>query len=78
MLELTDLHVHYGNIRALHGISLHVDRGELVALIGSNGAGKSTTLQTISGLIRPSRGSIRFEGQDITRASTDRIVGLGI
>lgn len=78
MIELVDLHVHYGNIRALEGISLQVSKGELVALIGSNGAGKSTTLKAISGLIRPSRGSILFEGQDITRASTDRIVSLGI
>ena len=78
MIELVDLHVHYGNIRALEGISLRVSTGELVALIGSNGAGKSTTLKAISGLIRPSGGSILFEGQDITRASTDRIVGLGI
>ncbi len=78
MLELIDLHVAYGNIRALQGISMRVEAGELVALIGSNGAGKSTTLKTISGLLRPTSGSIVFEGQDITRASTDRIVNLGI
>jgi branched-chain amino acid transport system ATP-binding protein len=78
MLELTDVHVRYGAIRALQGISLRVDAGELVALIGSNGAGKSTTLRTISGLLRPHQGSIRFEGTDLARASTDRIVGLGI
>ena len=78
MLELEDLQVYYGNIRALDGISLRVERGELVALIGSNGAGKSTTLKTISGLIRPSRGSIRYEGNEISRQSTDRIVALGI
>ena len=78
MLELEDLHVYYGNIRALDGISLRVDGGELVALIGSNGAGKSTTLKTISGLIRPSKGSIRYEGNEISRQSTDRIVALGI
>ena len=78
MLELDEVTVHYGNIRALDGISLGVSTGELVALIGSNGAGKSTTLKTISGLIRVSGGSIRYEGEDITRASTDRIVGLGI
>ena len=53
MLELADVHVRYGNIRALQGVSLRVDSGELVALIGSNGAGKSTTLRTISGLLRP-------------------------
>jgi branched-chain amino acid transport system ATP-binding protein len=78
MLELVDLHVHYGNIRALDGISLRVSTGELVALIGSNGAGKSTTLKAISGLVRPSRGTILYDGQDITSASTDRIVNLGI
>ena len=78
MLELEDLQVYYGNIRALDGISLRVETGELVALIGSNGAGKSTTLKTISGLIRPSRGSIRYEGNEISRQSTDRIVALGI
>ena len=78
MLELQELHVRYGNIRALQGMSLTVAQGELVALIGSNGAGKTTVLRTISGLLRPSSGLIRFEGADISRASTDRIVGLGI
>ena len=66
MLELTDVHVRYGNIRALQGVSLRVDEGELVALIGSNGAGKTTTLRTISGLLRPTQGTITFEGADIT------------
>jgi branched-chain amino acid transport system ATP-binding protein len=78
MLELQDLHVNYGSIRALSGVSLEVQAGELVALIGSNGAGKSTTLKTISGLLRPRQGTIRWEGQDITRAASDRIVALGI
>jgi branched-chain amino acid transport system ATP-binding protein len=78
MLELADLHVRYGNIRALQGVSLAVAQGELVALIGSNGAGKTTVLRTISGLLRPSAGTIAFEGADITRAATDRIVALGI
>jgi branched-chain amino acid transport system ATP-binding protein len=78
MLELHDVHVMYGNIRALQGVSLLVAAGELVALIGSNGAGKTTTLRTISGLLRPSIGSITFEGVEISRASTDRIVALGI
>ena len=78
MLELTDVHVRYGNIRALQGVSLRVETGELVALIGSNGAGKSTTLRTISGLLRPTQGTITFEGTDIATASTDRIVRLGI
>lgn len=78
MLDLQGLHVRYGNIRALQGVSLTVAQGELVALIGSNGAGKTTTLRTISGLLRPSDGTITFEGTDITRAPTDRIVALGI
>jgi branched-chain amino acid transport system ATP-binding protein len=78
MLELRDVHVRYGSIRSLQGVSLNVAEGELVALIGSNGAGKTTTLRTISGLLRPSRGAIVFEGADIHRASTDRIVALGI
>ena len=78
MLELQDLHVNYGSIRALSGVSLEVQAGELVALIGSNGAGKSTTLKTISGLLRARQGTIRWQGQDITRAASDRIVALGI
>ena len=78
MLEIAALTVHYGDIRALDGISLHVATGEMVALIGSNGAGKSTTLKAISGLLRPSSGFIRYDGEEISRASTDRIVGLGI
>src|SRR6266850_2855898 len=78
MLELQDVHVRYGNIRSLQGVSLRVAQGELVALIGSNGAGKTTTLRTISGLLRASPGSITFEGTEIGRASTDRIVALGI
>src|SRR6476660_3151593 len=78
MLELNDIQVFYGGIRALGGVSLRVAPGELVALIGSNGAGKSTTLKTISGLLRARQGAIIYEGQDITRAATDRIVALGI
>ena len=78
MLELADVHVRYGSVRALQGVSLRVETGELVALIGSNGAGKSTTLRTISGLLRPTQGTITFEGADITNAATDRIVRLGI
>jgi branched-chain amino acid transport system ATP-binding protein len=82
VLELRDLHVAYGAIRALNGVNLRVDAGELVALIGSNGAGKSTTLKAISGLLRtsatPRQGTITFEGADITRAAPDRIVALGI
>jgi len=78
MLELADVHVRYGAIRALQGVSLRVEQGELVALIGSNGAGKSTTLRTISGLLRPSQGRITFEGEDITSAASERIVARGI
>jgi branched-chain amino acid transport system ATP-binding protein len=78
MLELAGVHVRYGSIRALQGVSLRVESGELVALIGSNGAGKSTTLRAISGLLRPTEGTITFEGSDITTAATDRIVSLGI
>ena len=78
MLELKDVDVRYGAIRALQGVSLRVEQGELVALIGSNGAGKTTTLRTISGLLRASTGSVTFEGADITRAPTDRIVALGV
>jgi branched-chain amino acid transport system ATP-binding protein len=78
MLELKDVHVRYGSIRALGGVSLRVETGELVALIGSNGAGKSTTLRTISGLLRATQGTISFEGADVTHAPSDRIVALGI
>jgi branched-chain amino acid transport system ATP-binding protein len=78
MLELSDVHVRYGAIRALEGVSLRVHQGELVALIGSNGAGKTTTLRTISGLLRPSQGRITFDGEEIANASTERIVARGI
>lgn len=78
MLELQGVSVYYGNIRALDGVSLQVQEGELVTLIGSNGAGKSTTLKTISGLLRPRQGAIFFRGNDVTRASTDSLVRMGI
>lgn len=78
MLELRNLSVYYGNIRALDHVSLRVDPGELVALIGSNGAGKTTTLKTISGLLRARQGLVSYRGTDITHAPTDRIVALGI
>jgi branched-chain amino acid transport system ATP-binding protein len=78
LLELAGVEVRYGAIRALQGVSLGVDEGELVALIGSNGAGKSTTLRTISGLLRPTQGTISFDGVDITGAPSDRIVARGI
>ncbi|MDX3906915.1 MAG: ABC transporter ATP-binding protein [Pigmentiphaga sp.] len=78
LLELDSVHVGYGRTAALHGVSLHVRPGETVALIGANGAGKSTTLRAISGLLKPGRGSIRFKGRDIGGMAPDRIVGLGI
>src|SRR5262249_22071566 len=78
MLALSDVHAYYGNIRALKGISLTVDRGEIVALIGSNGAGKTTTLKTIIGTVRPLRGTVAFKGERIDRVPTHRIVRLGI
>src|SRR5215212_5583515 len=78
MLELDDIHVSYGSISALNGVSFRVNEGELVALIGSNGAGKSTTLKTISGLLRPRQGRVIYQNRDISHESTDRIVGLGL
>ncbi|CAN5309386.1 ABC transporter ATP-binding protein [soil metagenome] len=78
MLEIENLDVHYGAIHALHGISLTVEEGEIVALLGANGAGKSTTLRSISGLIKPSAGVIRFQGKSILGTPPHRIVSLGI
>jgi branched-chain amino acid transport system ATP-binding protein len=78
MLEVQDLHVYYGAIHALKGVSFHLDRGEIVALIGTNGAGKSTTLNTLSGLLTPTQGVFSFEGQDITSVAPQDIVRLGI
>jgi len=78
MLTVTDLHVSYGAIRALKGLSLEVNAGEIVALIGANGAGKSTTLNTLSGLLRPTHGTVSFEGEDLTVCKPHEIVGKGI
>ena len=78
MLELREVEVSYGNILALKGVSLTVAEGELVTLIGSNGAGKSTTLKTISGLLRPRAGTIRYRGQALDHLSPHRIVALCI
>ncbi len=78
LLEVQDLVVSYGAIQALHGISFHVDEGEIVTLIGANGAGKSTTLRTISGLLRPESGKILYDGVDITRVPANEIVRMGI
>ena len=78
ILELDDLHVFYGAIHAVKGISLDVREGEIVTLIGANGAGKSTTLRAINGLNHPRRGSITFQGQDITGTASHEIVSRGI
>jgi branched-chain amino acid transport system ATP-binding protein len=78
LLQVSDLAVAYGKIKALHGISLHVDQGEIVTLVGANGAGKTTLLQTISGLRRVSAGSVLFEGQEIVAMPGHKRVGLGI
>lgn len=78
LLQVQDIHVHYGQIAALKGISLEVGESDFVTLIGSNGAGKSTTLRTISGLSHPSAGQIIFDGQRIEKLSADRILRMGI
>ena len=78
MLELHDIHTYYGNIRAVRGISLKVNEGEKVCMIGANGAGKSTTLMTISGVYTPVEGEIRFEDSDITKSSAEQRVTYGI
>jgi branched-chain amino acid transport system ATP-binding protein len=78
LLEVDDIHTFYGNIEALKGISLEVEEGEVVTLIGSNGAGKSTTLRSISGLTPPRTGTIRFDGHDISGTAPQDIVQLGI
>ncbi|MCS7061791.1 MAG: ABC transporter ATP-binding protein [Anaerolineae bacterium] len=78
LLEVNDLHVYYGAIHALQGITFHVDEGEIVTLIGANGAGKSTTLRAVSGLIPARRGVIRYKGRDITATPAEEIVRLGV
>jgi branched-chain amino acid transport system ATP-binding protein len=78
LIELENVVAAYGKVEALKGLSLHVEQGEIVALLGSNGAGKSTTLRTISGLIRPLSGTIRFLGRPIDRLSPGAIVKLGV
>jgi branched-chain amino acid transport system ATP-binding protein len=78
MLEIQDLHVRYGSIAALHGVSLKVPESSIVTLIGANGAGKSTTLRAISGLLKPSSGKVIYEGQDITGLPAHKIVGRGL
>lgn len=78
LLQLTDIHAHYGQVAALKGISFQVEAAEFVTLIGSNGAGKSTTLRAISGLVHPSSGTIVFDGRQIETMSADKIVKMGI
>lgn len=78
LLEVHDLNVYYGAIHALQGISFTVEEGEIVTLIGANGAGKSTTLRTLSGLLRPRRGSIQYKGNEISRTPPEQIVRMGI
>jgi branched-chain amino acid transport system ATP-binding protein len=78
MLQVEDLNVHYGAIHALKGISFHLEKGEIVALIGGNGAGKSTTLNTISGLLRPTKGKVLFLDEDVTVVPPQNIVRRGV
>jgi branched-chain amino acid transport system ATP-binding protein len=78
LLELEGVHVYYGAIHALKGVSLRVDAGQIVTLLGANGAGKSTTLRTISGLLRARKGEVRYEGRDLARRSAQGIVKDGI
>ncbi len=78
LLEIQNLHVYYGAIHALQGINFSVEEGEIVTLIGANGAGKSTTLKTLSGLLRPRTGSIKLRGQELTRTAAQDIVRMGI
>jgi branched-chain amino acid transport system ATP-binding protein len=78
LLELKDIHTYYGAIHALRGVTMHVDEGEIVTLIGSNGAGKSTTLRTVSGLLRPRKGEIVLRGKRIDGLRPHEIVELGV
>ena len=78
MLKVEDIHVYYGDLQALEGVSLEVGEGRVVSVVGSNGAGKSTTLRTISGLLRPRKGAIEFAGKSIHRMAPSRIVELGV
>ena len=78
MLEVQNVHAYYGKIHALKNVSIHIDKGEIVTLIGANGAGKSTTLRTMSGLLKPREGNIRLNGEDLTRYKPHEIVTKGI
>ena len=78
MLEVKDMEVYYGVIQAIKGVSFEVNEGEVIALIGANGAGKTTILHAVTGLLTPQKGSILFEGKDITKTPAHKIVGLGM
>lgn len=78
MLEVKDLEVYYGMIQAIKGVSFEVNQGEIIALIGANGAGKTTILHTVTGLLAPKKGSVLFEGKDITKIPAHKIVSLGM
>lgn len=78
MLQVENLHVSYGAIKALHGVSLKVPKGSIVTLIGANGAGKSTTLRALSGLVKSTDGSIQYDGQEISKVAAHKIVGRGL
>ena len=78
MLEVKDLEVYYGVIQAIKGVSFEVNQGEVIALIGANGAGKTTILHTVTGLLSPKRGQVIFEGNDITRVPAHKIVSMGM
>ena len=78
LLQVKDLEVYYGVIKALKGISFHVNKGEIVSLIGANGAGKTTTLHTVTGLLHPKHGSVIYNGQDLTKVPAHNIVSMGL
>ena len=78
MLKVEGLNVYYGSIHAIKGVSFEVNQGEIVTMIGANGAGKSTTMNTVAGLLKPKSGSITFEGHDITSTPASKVVSLGL
>ena len=78
LLEVKDLHVSYGEIKAIRGINFNINQGEIVTIIGSNGAGKSTTLNSLAGLIKPASGTVLFNGEDVTKLESYELVKKGI
>ena len=78
LLKVEDMHVYYGNIHAIKGVSFEVNEGEIVTLIGANGAGKSTTLNTIAGLLKPRSGHVTFDGKNIAGMQASKVVSLGM